>query len=100
MPLGKATKMTSTNRIDQKEKGYRVEEAGALETLHDPSDLHLVWNPKTSLSCGVEETKTLQTLHDPSDLHLVWNPNTSVICGVEQTKTLKTLHDPSDLHPV
>jgi hypothetical protein len=74
-----------------------VEETKTLETLHDPSGLHLVQNPQTSVSCEVEETKTLGTLHDPSGLHPVWNPQTSMSCEVEETKTLQTLQDPSGL---
>jgi hypothetical protein len=47
---------------------YRVEEARALKTLHDPLGLHPVWNPQTSVSGGVE---ALETLRDPSGLNLV-----------------------------
>jgi hypothetical protein len=45
------------------------------------------------LCCGVEETKTLETLHDPSGVHPVRKPKTSVSCGIEETNTLGTSHD-------
>jgi hypothetical protein len=72
----------------------RVEETKTLETLHDPSDLHPVQNPKPK-SCEVEKSKTLRNLHNPSGLYPVWNPQTSVSCEVKDAKTLETLHDPS-----
>ena len=63
-----------------------VEQTKTLKTLHDPSGLHPVWNPKTYVSYRVEDAGALKTLHDPLGLHPVWKPQTSVSGGVEETK--------------